>query len=637
MAGLVVGREAEAAVLRGSIADLPEHSAAAVVRGEAGIGKTVLVQSVLDEYSGSGVRIFRGACAPMSGATAYSGLGTTVTAALSQPAASGQFPSAAAARAWSMQTLTGVLDSDSAQGTILLVEDIHWADWSTLDFLAHVTRNLPDRRLLVLLTWRDEAAHPDRLTWLAELLRCPAVIDLPLRRLTTRETSEQVSGLRPGCTADMVAAIHQRSAGNPYLNAELARGDLTVPASLRQLLLARLQVLSPPARVIVAATGTLARALDDDDLLAVVSGAADAVREACDSGLVIRDPAVGCAARHPVIAEVAYDQLLSPERRDLHARLAQHLAGRVRSDASASVIAEVAEQYHRAGERDAAFGWALKAARAAEKECAFAEAGHWFSVASSLWSPSDLADDLATHRLVLAERAASLLGGAGRHAEALALLEATVDETGAELGLLEALLMRGRLRALTDDLAGALADLERAQRLVPAGDDRALGQVCIAHAVAVNAYGRQTEVTEAARLALEYATRAGDIRTIGQARATLSWVAVSEGRFDDAVDEAQAALTIARDLAEPEDLAMAAMQLTYAYGVHGDTDNVLAVAEMIQPELRSLMVNEHWVEGVIENNAVCELRLAGRWDEALHRDDRGRLPSGPASRTPSSR
>jgi hypothetical protein len=264
------------------------------------------------------------------------------------------------------------------------------------------------------------------------------------------------------------------------------------------------------------------------------------------------------------------------------------------------------------------------------KDCAFAEAGYWFSVASSLWSPSDLDDDLATHRLVLAERAASLLGGAGRYAEALALLEATVDESGAEMGLREALLMRGRLRALTDDLAGALADLERAQRLVPAGDDRAHGQVCIAHAVLVNPYGRQAEVAEAARLALEYATRADDIRTVGQARATLSWVAVSEGRLDDAVEEAQAALTIARDLAEPEDLAMAAMQLTYAYGVRGDSDRVAGVANTIQPELRRLMVNEHWLEGIIESNVVFELYLAGRWDEALNRDDRGRLPSGPA-------
>jgi DNA-binding CsgD family transcriptional regulator/tetratricopeptide (TPR) repeat protein len=630
MAGLVVGRGVEAAVLRGLIADMPERSAAVVVRGEAGIGKTLLVRSVLDEHSGNGVRILRGACAPMSGATAYSGLGATVTAALSQSTASGQFPSAAAARAWSMQTLADVLDSDAAQGTILLVEDVHWADWSTLDFLAHSTRNLPERRLLVLLTWRDETAAHDRLTWLGELLRTPAVVDLPLRRLTEDETSQQLRGLQPDCTAETVAAVYRRSAGNPYLNVELVRGDLTVPASLRQLLLARLQALSPAARAVVAATGTLARALDDDDLLAAADGAADAVREACDSGLVIRDPAVGCAARHPVIAEVAYDQLLSSERRDLHARLAMHLAGSVLTDSNASQLAEVAEQYHRATDRDATFSWALTAARAAENEYAFAEAGHWFAIASSLWRPSDLADDRTPQRLVLAERAASLLGGTGRHAEAVALLEGTVDESDGDPGMLEALLMRGRLRALVDDLAGAMADVERARRLVPAGDDRTLGQVCISHATMLNLYARSAEQAEAARAALEHATRANDTRTIGQARATLGAVAANEGRIDEALEETLTALGIARDLAEPEDLATAAMTLTYVHWLRGDSDQAVAVADTIQSELRRLMVNEHWLEGILESNAVYSLYAAGRWDEALSRDDRGRPPSGPA-------
>lgn len=630
MADLLVGRGVEAAVLRGLIADLPEHSAAVVVRGEAGIGKTVLVRSVLDDHFESGVRILRGACAPMSGATAYSGLGATVTAPLSHSTASGQFPSAAAARAWSMQTLTDVLNSDAAQGTILLVEDVHWADWSTLDFLAHLTRNLPERGLLVLLTWRDETAHPDRLTWLAELLRCPVVIDLPLRRLTARETSEQLNGLQSGCTAETIDAIYQRSAGNPYLNAELIRGDLTVPASLREILLARLQALSLAARTVVAATGTLARALDDDDLLAAVGGAADAVREACDSGLVIRDPVVGCAARHPVIAEVAYEQLLSSERRDLHARLATHLAGGVLSDGNAAQLAEIAEQYHRASDRDATFTWALAAARVAEKDCAFAEAGHWFSVASSLWRPSDLADDRVPQRLVLAERAASLLGGSGRHAEALALLEAAVDESDGDTGTLDALLMRGRLRALVDDLAGAMADVERARRLAPAGDDRVLGRICISHVTMLDLYARSSESAEAAQAALKHATRADDTRTIGQARAALGAVAANEGRLDEALEETLAALKIARDLAEPEDLAMAAMTLTYVHGLRGDTDKVVAVANTIQSELRRLMVNEHWLEGIIESNAVDNLYIAGRWDEALSRDDRGRPPSGPA-------
>ncbi|GAA0942055.1 helix-turn-helix transcriptional regulator [Kribbella koreensis] len=630
MTGLLVGRETEAAVLRELIAGLPERSAAVVVRGEAGIGKTVLVRSVLDEYSASGLRILRGACAPMSGATAYSGLGATVTAALSRSADRTEFPSAAAARAWSIQTLTGVLDSDSAEGTILLVDDVHWADWSTLDFLAHLTRNLPDRRLLVVLTWRDETAHPDRSTWLGELLRTPSVVDLPLRRLTEQETAYQLLELQPDCTAETVATVYRRSAGNPYLSAELVRGDLAVPTSLRQLLLARLRRLSPASRLVVAATGTFARALDDDELLAAANGAADAVREACDSTLVIRDPATGSTARHPVIAEVAYDQLLSAERRELHARLAKHLAGRGQSDGTATEFAEIAEQYDRAGERDAAFNWALAAARAAEKECAFAEAGHWYSVALSLWQPSDLADDRTPQRLVLAERAASLLSGTGRHAEALALLESTITESDRGVGMLEALLMRGRLRSLVDDLAGAMVDVERALRLAPAGDDRKLGRVCVSRAEVLSLYSRSVEQAEAARAALQYATRAGDTRTVGQALRELGAVAADEDRLDQALEQTLAALQIARDLEEPEDLAMAAMTLTYVHGLRGDSGHAVETVDAIQAELRRLMVNEHWAEGILESNAVSELYVLGRWDEALARDDRGRPPSGPA-------
>jgi DNA-binding CsgD family transcriptional regulator/tetratricopeptide (TPR) repeat protein len=186
------------------------------------------------------------------------------------------------------------------------------------------------------------------------------------------------------------------------------------------------------------------------------------------------------------------------------------------------------------------------------------------------------------------------------------------------------------LRAhFADDLAGAMADVERARRLVPTGDDRMLGRVCVAHAMLLGPYARSAETAVAARMALEHATRADDLRTVGQARVWLGSVAASEGRIEDALDEARAALAIARDLAEPEDLAWAGVLLTYAYGLRGDIDEVVAVADTIQSELRRLMVNEHWLEGILESNAVYNLYVAGRWDEALSREDRGRRPAGP--------
>ena len=112
MASMLVGRGDEVAALRGLITDLPDSSAAVLVRGEAGIGKTHLVRSVLDEHSGSGVRILRGACAPMSSATAYSGLDAALGGALESGASADRFPSAAAGRAWAIELLRAALDDE---------------------------------------------------------------------------------------------------------------------------------------------------------------------------------------------------------------------------------------------------------------------------------------------------------------------------------------------------------------------------------------------------------------------------------------------------------------------------------------------------------------------------------------------
>ena len=387
---MLVGRGDEVAALRGLIADLPDSSAAVMVRGEAGIGKTHLVRSVLDEHSGSGVRILRGACAPMSGATAYSGLDAALGGALESGASADRFPSAAAGRAWAIELLRAALDDEhSPNGTVLLVEDGHWADRSTLDFLSYTTRNLPDRRLLVILTWRDDDGGPEHQVWLAEQLRNPEVVDLALPRLTVEQTAEQLIWLRPDLTGADIKAVYERSAGNPYLSAELATAGSTVSMSLRQVLLSRLRQLSPAARVVVAATGTIARSLTDEDMVAAVGGDAAAVREACDSGLVIRDAARGSTARHPVLAEVGYEQLLSGERRGLHARLAGHLEDQLTANPSASAVAEVAEQYRRAQDRQATLTWSVRAARAAEAAFSLAEAGHWYAVASSVREAPD--------------------------------------------------------------------------------------------------------------------------------------------------------------------------------------------------------------------------------------------------------
>ena len=615
---MLVGRGVEVAVLRGLIADLPNRSAAVMVRGEAGIGKTFLVRSVLDAHSGDGVRILRGACAPMSGTTAYSGLSAALGGVLGGGVSAEPFPSAAAGRAWALEVLREGLDDRTPRGTVLLVEDVHWADRSTLDFLSYTTRNLPDRRLLVMLTWRDDDGGPEHRSWLAEQLRNPAVVDLTLRRLTLAETAEQLSRLKPVLSGAQVAVVYERSAGNPYLSAELAGGGSTVSRSLRQVLSARLQQLSPAARLVVTATGTLARPLTDEDMSAAVGGDTGAVREACDSGLVIRDVARGSTARHPVLAEVGYEQLLSAERRGLHARLGTHLEEQLTVPASASAVAEVAEQYRRADDREATLRWSVRAARAAEAAYAPAEAGHWYAVASSVRNLAASPGDDLPGRLELAEMAASLLGGVGQHDRALAVLDDPLaDPDAPDAVVVRALLSRSWLRVGLGDTDGALDDLARAEQLTAPADELTLARVLCERGVALGTCTRDTEAEPVSLLALGIARRLGDRRTICRCQANLGTIANRRLRFDEARERLEEALSIARELAEPEDIALAAVCLTDLLWRLGETDLVLGIVDLVRPELRRLTIQRYWLEDVMEGNLVTALFDAGRWDEAL--------------------
>ena len=618
MASLLVGRAGEVAALRGLIADLPVKSAAVMVRGEAGIGKTLLVRSVLEEHSGSGVRVLRGACAPMSSAIAYGGLDAALGGALGSGVWAERFPSAAAGRARAIELLRDALDDEqSPYGTVLLVEDVHWADRSTLDFLSYMTRNLPEHKLLVLLTWRDDDGSPEHRSWLAEQLRNSELVDHLLPSLTLEQTAEQLSRLAPDMSPADITAIHERSAGNPYLSAELATAGSTVSTTLRQVLLARLQRLSAAARLVVAATATIARPLTDEDMVAAVDGDDAAVREACDSGLVIRDSAHGATARHPVLAEVGYEQLLSGERRELHARLAGHLEHQLTANPSASAVAEVAEQYRRAQNHEATFKWSLRAARAAESAFALAEAGHWYAIASAV---PESPDGGPPGRLELAERGATLLSGAGQPARALALLDdAIARAVDHDSALVPALVARAWMRVALGDTDAALADTERAEHLAAPDDELTRARILCERGIALETGSRSSEAVSPTREALALARRLGDKRTICRCQCTLGSIANRRRRYDEAHERLYDALSIARDLAQPEEMAIAAVCVTDLEWRLGHIERVLDVVDAVRPELRRLTIERHWLEDLMDGNTVTALFDAGRWDEALAR------------------
>ncbi|MEJ1110883.1 MULTISPECIES: helix-turn-helix transcriptional regulator [unclassified Kribbella] len=626
MTAILPGRGEEVAFFGRLVAELPTSSAAVMVRGEAGIGKTALVESVLEGRPDDGLRVLRGACAPMAGAAAYSGLDIALGAALSAGVGLGDILSPAAGRARALESLRQGLEDGPPGGTVLLVEDAHWADWSTLDFLAYLTRNLPVRGLLVILTWRDEVTDADREAWLAEQLRSPRLTDVQLRRLTAAETALQVRNLRSDATLEEVERIHQRSAGNPYLTAELATLEPAVPASLRRVLLSRLQLQSPAVRTLVAAAATLARPLTDGELLAVAGGEVDLIRRGCEAGILVRDPNGRTTARHPVLAEVAYESLLRPERQQIHARLARHLKAHLRAPASPSAVAEVAEQYHRAGDPTATLRWSISAARAAEARFALAEAGHWYAIAAAVVEATADSSDMPS-KLELAQSAATNLGSAGQRTAALTVLDEALAGRDDTAELVPALLNRSWLRMHAGDSDAALRDAERARCLVPPGDELLLGRTLANHALVLLEYARYIEAAELATAALELALRSADTRTVGQAKIALGIAKEARSWGEDphqaaetsaaGIEDLRAAMSIARQVAEPDDIALAGVGLSSAYLARYQLDELLEAVRLTQRELRRYMSGRHWLEDMMEYCVVIRLYELGRWDEAL--------------------
>ena len=227
--------------------------------------------------------------------------------------------------------------------------------------------------------------------------------------------------------------------------------------------------------------------------------------------------------RHPVLAEVGYwEPLLGgapwPARSTGWAP-----GGPATANPSASAVAEVAEQYRRAQDRQATLTWSVRAARAAEAAFSLAEAGHWYAVASSV---REAPDDGMPSGLALAEMGATLFSGAGQPARALALLDDAIARADDhDPAMVPALITRTWLRVGLGDTDGALADTVRAERLMAPGDEQALARILCERGMALDTGSRTSEAVLPTRAALDLARRLGDKRTICRCQGILGSIA----------------------------------------------------------------------------------------------------------------
>jgi DNA-binding CsgD family transcriptional regulator/tetratricopeptide (TPR) repeat protein len=429
MAGPVafVGREGELSRLVGVLGG---DARLVLVTGDAGVGKTRLVGEGMARAAAGGMVIARGECLPVAGtlpllpvASALGELagldgGRLWEAALGaapgfvraevgrlvpQLGAGGGPGVDARGEGWQRERLfsgvaqlLGAVVAGAAAGVGLVVEDVHWADSETLDFLTFLSRAGQPGAVRVVVTCRsDEAPVAAPVAgWLAQARGVAAVEEITLGPLSRPEVAGQAAALAGGpVPPGVVDELFARAEGNPFFTEQLvtaalaggaAGGGLRIPAGLpgrlAGLLAARAGRCAGEARAVLDVLAVAGRPLGEDLLGHITGLEAEVVRrglrELAAARLLADDtaPGGGNRPRHALLAEAVAEGLLPGERVALHERTARALD----AAGGGALAAEVAGHWQAAGRPAEELPARVAAAGAAERVFGFAEAAtHW--------------------------------------------------------------------------------------------------------------------------------------------------------------------------------------------------------------------------------------------------------------------
>jgi predicted ATPase len=427
-AGRMVGRDGELRRLLSLLDDAEGGQAvAALVSGDAGVGKSRLVSEVTRLAEERGFTVLSGQCAELGDSVPYLPLADALRGAAqstgvqdamsSRPALSRLLPEggygqldnevrSGLARQQMFGEVLGLLAELAAATPVLLVlEDLHWADASTRDLVTFLSRMLHRERVALIGTYRTDdlhRRHPLRPV-VAELLRLPSVIAVDLVPLAPTALAEHLTAALTGQAAghgriDATALndIVTRAEGNAYYAEELlaawVNGDpaerRSLPAGLAALLLSRVERLSDEAQRVLRAAAVAGRKADDE-LVQAASGLAPAeyeaaVREAVTHQLLVPDGADGYVFRHALLREAVYGDLLPGERTRLHATMCSLLSDEQRL-AVPGTAAELAQHCLASHDIPGAFAASIRAGDEAEQLGAPAEAHRHYDQALALW------------------------------------------------------------------------------------------------------------------------------------------------------------------------------------------------------------------------------------------------------------
>ena len=362
-----VGRADELAALDGAldraVAGMP---AFAFVAGESGVGKSRLVVEFEARATTAGARVLIGHCLELGGtvfpyaplvdalrpvARELAECGTDLELPAGTRAALAELhPEFGAGRSTgrrahrdqarlfeALLTLLERLGRD--RPVALVLEDLHWADPSTRDFLVFLVRSARTEALCLLVTYRSDELHrrhPLRPV-LAELERVPGVQRIAVERFSRAEVAAQLAGILDApADDDLTERLYARGQGNPLYTEELlaasADGCGELPETLRDALLGRFERLPAAAQEVVRVAAVVERPMSHALLVAMSTlpeaELLEGAREAVAHQVLVSHPDGTYAFRHALVGEAIFEDLLPGERTALHAALADRARDR---------------------------------------------------------------------------------------------------------------------------------------------------------------------------------------------------------------------------------------------------------------------------------------------------------------------
>lgn len=644
-----IGRAAERAVLDEAWARAAAgEPQVVVVSGEAGVGKSRLVEQFAARASDGDARVLLGTCvaagpeglalAPFIGAlrrliravgvedvTSVFPLGEGIDQLLPELRGDREEPDAES-RVPLVQGFGRFLERLGASGSVaLIIEDLHAADPSTREMLRDLVRVLDAARVIVVLTYRTDdlyRGHPLR-PFLAELQRGRSVQLMEVGRFSRAETEALIAGATTeDPAAAMVDRIFTRSGGNAFFAEQLVQAEVSgiaggVQDSLRDLLLSRIEQLSGSAQHVVQLVAIGGSSLSHRVLAAAAAMPEDALlaalRAASDAHVLVSDDD-GYGFSHELLREVAADALLPGERLRIHHAYADVLERQPELVAPERHAALIAYHWTGAGLPERALPALVRAATDAEALHAHAEQHQLLSAALDAWP--HVRDPHVT-RLELLDAATRAAWHAVENDHAQHLIDEALDEADrvADAHRVAALLaIRGKI-LLRGGEAGALAVAREAERLAGAEPTATRARVL---EVLASALASQGDIEEARGVGFEAVRLAVDIKDEElevAARGTLGLVLGHLGEHHRAVAE----MTTARELAESRrDLRGATrscVNLSLELWTHGRYDEAIPVGEAgVQAARRS---GSAYAQGTYAaTNLASALFAVGRWGEA---------------------